>query len=156
MTSSVTNGRRVTSGENSEYGISPVEDRMPAPNTFVSPASSIRPNSMLNQLNRFSASTCSPCVRGRDGLADEVEQLGVVAVHQRRDVAEAVVDHVRLGRELRVRAVAEELRHRKAAVGDVLVEGAVGQRPLGGDEVHVRFAPQPVAEDAAAAGSRPR
>ena len=34
---------------------------MPAPKTFVSPASSIRPNSMLNQLNRFSASTCSPC-----------------------------------------------------------------------------------------------
>ena len=37
MTTSVTNGRRVTSVENSEYGISPVDDRMPAPKTFVSP-----------------------------------------------------------------------------------------------------------------------
>ena len=57
MTTSVTNGRRVTSGENSEYGISPVEERMPAPNTLRLAASSIRPNSMLNQLKRFRAST---------------------------------------------------------------------------------------------------
>src|SRR2546430_1478908 len=61
MTVSVTNGRRVASFENSECGISPVLDRMPAPNTFVSPCSSISPNSMLNQLNRLSASTWSPC-----------------------------------------------------------------------------------------------
>ena len=36
---------------------SPVLLRMPAPNTFVSPASSIRPNSILNQLKRLRART---------------------------------------------------------------------------------------------------
>ena len=86
---------------------------------------------MLNQLNRFRASTWSPFVRRGHRLADQRQQLGVVVVHQRRHVAEAVVDHVRLGRELRVRAVADELRDREAALGDVLVEGAVRQRPLG-------------------------
>ena len=56
------------------------------------------------------------------------------------------MDHVRLGRELRVRAVADELRHREAALGDVLVKGAVRQRPLGRDQVHVRLALEPLAQ----------
>ena len=59
MTSAVTKGRRSTLAD-SENGISPVDDRMPAPKMRVSPASSMRPNSMENQLRRFSASTWSP------------------------------------------------------------------------------------------------
>ena len=63
-----TNDRRVACGENSECGISPVLERIPAPNTFVSPCSSIRPNSMLNQLNRFRARTWSPRVAAETAL----------------------------------------------------------------------------------------
>ena len=146
MTTSVTNGRRVTSGENSEYGISPVEDRMPAPNTlrlarFLDQAElDAEPAEALEGQHLVAA------CRGRHGLADQGQQLGVVVVHQRRHVAEAVVDHVRLGRELRVRAVADELRHRKAALGDVLVKGPIRQGALGRDEVHVRLAVQPLAQ----------
>jgi hypothetical protein len=43
----------VTSWEKSANGISPVEERIPAPNTFKAPASSIRPNSIENQLKRL-------------------------------------------------------------------------------------------------------
>src|SRR6185503_528290 len=55
-------------------------------------------------------------------------------------MTETVVNHVRLGRELGMRAVANELRHRKPALSDVLVEDAVRQRPFGRDEMHVRLA----------------
>ena len=146
MTTSVTNGRRVTSGEKQRI-------RDLAGRRKDAGPEHLRFARLLDQAE-LDAEPAEPLQgqhlvavrRGRHGLADEDEQLGVVAVHQRRDVAEAVVDHVRLGRELRVRTVADELRHRKAAVGDVLVKGAVRQRPLGRDEVHVRLAPQPVAQ----------
>src|SRR5688572_2619765 len=39
-----------------------------------------------------------------------------------------------------MRAVANELRHRKPALADVLVEDAVGQRALCRDEMHVGLA----------------
>src|SRR5215207_4351394 len=61
-------------------------------------------------------------------------------VHQRRYVAETVVNHVRLGSELRMRAVANELSHWKSPLADVLVKDAIGQRTLGRNEMHVRFA----------------
>src|SRR5688572_5533201 len=54
-------------------------------------------------------------------------------------MAETVVDHVRLGRELRMRAVPDELRDRKPPLTDVLVEDAIGERTFCGDEVHVRL-----------------
>ena len=52
-------------------------------------------------------------------------------------MTETVVDHVRLWRELRMRAVTDELSDRKAALSDVFVEDAVGQRTFRRDEVHV-------------------
>ena len=68
------------------------------------------------------------------------------ATHKPGHMPQAIVDHVRLGRELRVRAVADELRHRKPALGDVLIERAVGQGPLRGDKMYIRFAAQPFAQ----------
>src|SRR5262245_39453831 len=62
----------------------------------------------------------------RRRLADQHEELGIILIEQGRHVAEAVMDHVRFRRELRVRAVSKELRHWKAALGDVLVEDPVG------------------------------
>src|SRR5258708_28576723 len=41
--------------------------------------------------------------------SNEDEQLGVVAVEEWWHMAEAVVDHVRFGRELGMRAVADEI-----------------------------------------------
>src|SRR5207249_2598469 len=77
-----------------------------------------------------------------DGLSDQYEQLGIIAIQKRRHVAQTVVNHVRLGRELRVRPVADELRHREAALGDVLVERSVGQGTLGGHEVQICHRPE--------------
>ena len=56
------------------------------------------------------------------------------------------MNHVRFGRELGVRAVADELSHREAPPRDALVEGSVRQRALGRHEVHVGFALQPLAD----------
>ena len=51
---------------------------------------------MLNQLNLLSARTCSPESVADTALPISDEQLGVVVVHQRRNVPETVVNHVRL------------------------------------------------------------
>src|SRR5262245_3301863 len=51
-------------------------------------------------------------------------------------MAEAIVDHVWLGRELRLAAVAYELRDRKAALCNVGVKRAVGDRSFGRHQVH--------------------
>src|SRR5688572_7824140 len=61
-------------------------------------------------------------------------------VHERRHVAEAVVNHVRLGREFGMRAVANELCDGETALAYVLVEDAIGKRTFGRDEMHVRLA----------------
>ena len=106
----------------SENGISPVDDRMPAPNTLISPCSSIRPNSIENQrepLQRQAPAT--------GPASHKLLYLSASAARRNPDSsaaarAQAIVDHVRLRREFRVRAVANELRHRKASLGDVAVE----------------------------------
>src|SRR6516225_3471154 len=45
--------------------------------------------------------------RGERGLADQSQDFRIILIHERRDMAEAVVDHVWLGCELRMRAVAD-------------------------------------------------
>src|SRR5262245_55692361 len=77
---------------------------------------------------------------GGHGFADEGEQFGVIAVHERRHVAQTVVDHVRLRSELRVRTMTDKLRDRKTAVGDILIKSSIRQGALRRDKVHIRFA----------------
>ena len=48
------------------------------------------------------------------------------------------MDHVWFRRELRMRAVPDELRHRKAPLGDVAVERAIRQWAFGRNEMHAR------------------
>jgi phosphoribosylformylglycinamidine synthase len=63
------------------YEISPVEDRMTAPKTLTCPASSMSPNSMLNQLKRFSARKCTPWVAAATAwLERNVQQVNAVNV----------------------------------------------------------------------------
>src|SRR5262245_29612772 len=73
--------------------------------------------------------------------SDQGQQLSIVVVHQRRDMSETVVNHVWLGRELRMRSVTNELCHGETAPADVLIESAIRERSLSGHKVDVRLVP---------------
>src|SRR6187402_3229098 len=63
-------------------------------------------------------------------------------------MSQTVMNHVGLRRELRMRAMTNELRHRESARADVLVEGSIRQRPFRRNEVDVRLALHTFAERA--------
>src|SRR5437016_451018 len=67
-------------------------------------------------------------------------------VHERGDVAQAVVDHVRLRRELRMRAMPDELGNRKAALADIRIKSAIRKRAFRWDQMHARLALESIAQ----------
>src|SRR5438034_11158864 len=64
----------------------------------------------------------------------------------RGDVAQAVVDHIWLRRELRMRAMPDELGKRKAALADIRMKSAIRKRAFRWDQMHARLALESIAQ----------
>ncbi len=70
-------------------------------------------------------------------FANEREEFRVVLIHQRRYVAQAVVNHVRFRGEFRMRTMTDELGNGEASVRDVRIKRAIRDGAFSRHQVHV-------------------